>query len=130
MLKFAAPSALFALVLLGTAPDARADDGDADKGAKIFRRCQACHSVVEGQHRVGPSLHNVYGRKAGTAEGFTRYSDAMKSSGVVWDEKALDAYLADPKGFIPGNGMAFPGLAKAEDRTDVIAFLKRVSGED
>ena len=101
--------------------------GDADKGAKIFRRCQACHAVTEGQHRVGPSLYEVVGRKAGTAEGFTRYSDALKASDVTWTEETISSYLENPRAFIPGNSMAFPGLRKEQDRLDVIAFLKRAA---
>lgn len=126
MLKTLTISTGLATLALLTGSEAFAD-GDADQGAKIFRRCQACHSVVEGQNRVGPSLHNIMGREAGSLDGFTRYSAAMKESGVVWDEAAIDSYLADPKGFIPGNAMAFPGLAKEDNREDVIAFLKRAS---
>ncbi len=85
--------------------------------------------MKEGQHRVGPSLAGVFGRNAGTAEGFDRYSSAMKDSGVVWSEESLDAYLADPKGYIPGNKMAFRGLRDEEDREDLIAYLKQETAE-
>jgi cytochrome c len=102
-------------------------EGDPAKGEKAFRKCQACHTVEPGQHRVGPSLHNVVGRPVASAEGFDRYSEAMQAKaaeGMVWSEENLDAYLADPKGFIPGNKMIFPGIKKPEERADVIAFLK------
>lgn len=99
--------------------------GDPDEGKKVFRRCMACHSLKPGQHRVGPSLAGVFGREAASAEGFGRYSDAMKNADVVWNEDNLDKYLADPKGFIPGNKMVFPGLKDAEDRADVIAYIKQ-----
>ena len=71
---------------------------------------------------MGPSLHGVVGRKAGTVAGFN-YSPAMQASGVVWTPEHLDAYLADPKAFVPRNRMSFPGLHAAGDRTDLIAFL-------
>ncbi|WP_042084922.1 c-type cytochrome [Iodidimonas nitroreducens] len=101
--------------------------GNADEGAKIFRRCQACHTVTEGQHRVGPSLYGVVGRQSATAEGFPRYSDAMKASDITWTEENISKYLENPRAFIPGNIMAFPGLRKEQDRLDVIAFLERAA---
>jgi cytochrome c len=96
--------------------------GDPVKGANVYKRCSACHVVDKEQNRVGPHLMGVVGRAAGAVEGF-KYSDAMKNSGVTWDEANLDKYLADPKGFIPGNKMAFPGLKKEDERADVIAYL-------
>jgi cytochrome c len=98
-------------------------EGDAAQGEKVYRRCKACHSTEEGQNRVGPHLAGIVGREAGSVEGF-KYSDAMKESGITWDDESLDAYLEDPKGFIAGNRMAFPGLKKEEDRANVIAYLK------
>ena len=102
-------------------------DGDADNGAKIFRRCQACHTVEADKNRVGPSLHNIMGREAGTLESFKRYSPAMKASDIVWNDETLHAYLENPRDYIPKNSMAFPGLRKESDRDDVIAFLERAS---
>ncbi|RXV59295.1 cytochrome c family protein [Roseovarius sp. A46] len=97
--------------------------GDAAAGEKVFNKCKACHQVGEkAKNRVGPVLNGVVGRAAGTAEGF-RYSDAMSESGLVWDEAALATFLADPKATVPGNKMAFPGLRKDEEITNVIAFL-------
>jgi cytochrome c len=99
-------------------------EGDPEAGKSAFAKCTACHTTEAGQHRpTGPSLSGVVGREAGTAEGF-RYSPAMQKSGVVWDEETLDKYLADPRGFIRGNRMAFPGLRDAKERADVIAYLK------
>jgi len=98
-------------------------EGDAGAGEKVFNRCKACHSLKAGEHRIGPSLANIMGRKAGTAEGFG-YSDVMAGSGVVWDESNLSAYLEDPRAFMPGNRMAFPGLKDAGARADVIAYIK------
>jgi cytochrome c len=113
-----------ALVLSATVSEAYAQDADA--GKRVFNRCRACHAVEPGQNKVGPSLAGVIGRKAGTVEGFS-YTDAMKSSDITWTEENLKKYLQDPKGFIPGNRMVFPGLKDEEDLTNLIAFLKTSS---
>jgi cytochrome c len=97
---------------------------DAARGAKAYRACIACHSLEPGRHLTGPSLSNVFGRKAGDAPGFQRYSDALKQSGVVWDEKALDAWLREPHSFIPGNTMTFRGMKDEQARRDLISYLK------
>jgi cytochrome c len=76
----------------------------------------------EDKNRVGPYLHGIIGRPAGTAEGFT-YSPAMKDSGIVWDEVTIAEYVTDPKAYIPGNRMAFPGLKKQEDVANLMAYL-------
>ena len=98
--------------------------GDAKRGAQLFGQCMACHSLAVGEHLTGPSLAHLWNRKAGAAEGFQRYSDALKRAGVTWDGASLDKWLADPEKFIPGNSMTFPGLKKAQDRQDVIAYLQ------
>lgn len=100
-----------------------AAEGDPANGARVFAACAACHSLTPGQHRTGPSLAGVLGRKAGTAEGFRRYSPALSGADVVWDAAALDAWIADPQAFIPGNRMAFRGLPDAQVRADLIAYL-------
>lgn len=97
---------------------------DVQRGAKAYQACVACHSLEPGRHFTGPSLANLLGRKAGAAPGFQRYSDALQKSGVVWDEKTLDAWLHDPAGFIPGNVMTFPGLKDEKLRRDLIQYLK------
>jgi cytochrome c len=97
--------------------------GDPAEGAQVFRACAACHSLRPGEHRTGPSLADVFGRKAGTAEGFRRYSPALKGANVVWSETTLDPWIADPQTFIPGNRMAFRGLPDAKARADLIAYL-------
>jgi len=119
-MKIGLAAAVVAAALACTA--ARAD-GDAAAGEKVFNKCKACHTLEAGKNRVGPSLAGVIGRTAGGAEGF-KYSDAMAGSGVVWSEETLDQYLANPKEFIPGNKMSFPGLKKEDDRENVIAYLK------
>ncbi|HSF21726.1 MAG TPA: cytochrome c family protein [Burkholderiales bacterium] len=97
---------------------------DAERGAKAFQACVACHSLEPGRHFTGPSIANLFGRKAGTVSGFQRYSDALQKSGVVWDDKTLDAWLRDPAGFIPGNVMTFAGLKDDKVRRDLIQYLK------
>ncbi len=101
-------------------------EGDAAKGEKVFAKCKACHEVEKGVNKVGPTLKGVVGRKAGAAADF-KYSEAMAAKGaegLVWDEANIAAYLADPKGFIPKNKMAYAGLKKPEEVADVIAYLK------
>lgn len=99
-------------------------DGDPGRGAQAFRACIACHSIRPGEQLTGPSLAGVFGRRAGTLEGYARYSDALRKSDIVWNEKALDAWLADPRKFIPGNAMTISGLPDAGQRADLIAFLR------
>ncbi len=101
--------------------------GDLMRGAQAARTCIACHSFAPGRHMTGPSLAGVWGRKAGAAEGFDRYSEALKRSGLVWDEGKLDAWLKNPAALVPGNAMNFPGIADARTRTDLLAYLEAVS---
>ena len=101
--------------------------GDAAAGEKVFKKCKACHVVDAEKHKTGPHLVNLMGRTAGSADGFKKYSDAMKSSGSVWNEETLDAYLENPKAYVKGTRMAFAGLRKEEDRANVIAYLKSYS---
>ena len=111
-----------ALALLALTPAARAE-GDPANGEKLFRQCKSCHTVEAGKNRVGPTLHGLFGRKAGTVDSFAGYSEGLKASSIVWDAKALDPYLASPKAVIPDSRMAFAGVAKPEDRADIIAYL-------
>jgi cytochrome c len=98
--------------------------GDPEAGAQVFQACVACHTLEPGANRTGPSLAGVFGRKAGTADGFHRYSQALKSADLVWREDTLSGFLADPQTFLPGNRMTFAGIADAQARADVIAYLK------
>ena len=103
--------------------------GDAQRGAQLFRQCMACHSVQPGEHMTGPSLAHVWNRKAASAADFVRYSEALKRSGVTWNEVMLDAWLAEPAKFLPGNAMTFPGVRDAQARQDLIAYLKAVDAK-
>ena len=117
---------LAAVCLVGFAGAAMAE-GDAAEGEKVYRKCKACHQVgPDAKNRVGPELNGIVGRVAGSVDGF-KYSDAMtakNAEGFAWSEETIDAYLADPKGYLPGNKMSFAGLKKEEDRQNVIAYLK------
>lgn len=109
---------------------AAVDPALVEDGAKVFKKCAACHKVGEGaKNATGPILNGIIGEKAGIVEGF-KFSNAMIEAGekgLVWDATTLDAYLADPKGYVPGNKMSFAGLKKAEDRAAVIAYLSTFS---
>jgi cytochrome c len=89
-----------------------------------YAACSACHSS-DGANGVGPTMKGIYGRKSGSVGGFA-YSRAMRSAGLTWDEKSLDAFLADPQQAVPGNHMPFPGVADAKQRAEIIGYLKSV----
>lgn len=95
---------------------------DVAAGEKVFALCRSCHVLDEGVNRVGPSLHKVVGRESGTVAGYA-YSDANKASDVTWTTDVLFEYLEDPKGFMPGTKMAFPGIKDAQDRANLVAYL-------
>lgn len=121
--------ALLAASVLAVCMSGAASAQDAAAGEKVFAKCKACHVIDGTTNRVGPSLHDIIGRTAGTVEGF-KYSEAMIEAGkggLVWDNANLDKYLADPKATVPKNKMAFPGLKNPEDRTNVIAYIDEAS---
>ena len=103
-------------------------EGDPVAGAKVFKKCMACHAIV-GKNKVGPALNGVVGAPVASVEGF-KYSKAMKAageSGMVWDEATLSNYLANPRKAMKGNKMAFVGLKKEKEQADVIAYIKAES---
>jgi cytochrome c len=111
------------LALPATAPAVAG--GDAAHGKELYEsRCGGCHSL--DANRVGPAHRGVFGRTAGTAPNFS-YSTAVRNSGVVWGDKTLDAWLTNPQALIPGQRMNFR-VATAEDRADIIAYLRQQSG--
>jgi cytochrome c len=121
------PIRLFAAAVLALASTAPAGAADVEAGKNVFNRCKACHRLEAGAPTtLGPNLHGVFGRKAGSTPDYN-YSDAMKKSGVVWDDDALPKYLRDPKGFIPGNKMAFPGVKNDSELADLLAYLKQAT---
>ena len=94
--------------------------GDAERGEQLYEGCQDCHSLDNND--IGPRHRGVFGRKAGTVPGYD-YSDALRNSGIVWNEETLDRWLTDPQAFVTGAKM-FYHLPNAQDRADVIAFLR------
>jgi cytochrome c len=114
-------AAAFGAVALGAANAAAAD---AARGADVYTRCLACHSLASD--RVGPHHCGLIGRKAGSVPGFT-YSEAMKKSKLTWDEKTLDRFLQNPMKMVPGTSMTYAGVPDAKDRADVIAYLQQAS---
>lgn len=121
---------------LGTVSTAAVAAGDAEKGEKEFRRCAACHSIEEGDNRVGPSLHGIVGRQAGTAPDY-KYSDSYVTAGeqgLEWTVERIVAYLEDPKAFL----VEFLGtddvstkmrnkFKKLDLRENIAAYLESVS---
>jgi cytochrome c len=103
------------------------EEGDSASGQLVFNNaCRTCHTTREGDNRLGPSLYKIVGRKAGSLQNYN-YSSAMKGAGFTWDKAKLDGFIANPEQIVPGNNMKpFSGLAAADDRAKVIAFL--VSG--
>jgi cytochrome c2 len=109
-----------------------AQEGNAEHGKAVFNQCKICHAVGPGAKAgVGPEQNNVFGSKAGARPGYN-YSPAMKEAGekgLVWDGENLNKFIENPKAVVPGTKMAFPGVKNAQDRADVIAYLKSQTGQ-
>lgn len=102
-------------------------DPDPERGARAFRRCAACHSAEPGAgHKIGPNLWGVAGAAKAAREGF-RYSAVLSELGGVWDDAALDSFLADPRAYAPATKMAFAGIAEPGERADVVAYLRTLA---
>jgi cytochrome c len=115
----------FAAIIL-TSP-AIAQTGDMPHGQRLFRACAACHSLEPDRNMTEPSLANLWDRKAGSLPSFERYSNALKSSGIIWDDRSLDGWLTDPDRMVPDNEMPFNGIKDAGARADLLAFLKEAT---
>jgi len=128
---------IFAILTFGLAQSVAAQEvvtdemlanADLNKGKRVFLRCAACHTLGEGErNKVGPNLWHIFGRKAGTKEG-QHYSKAMEAADFTWGPDKLNAWLTKPRAFLPGTSMSFPGLAKEEQRIDVIAYVRSKTG--
>jgi cytochrome c len=113
-------SCLFAM-LVATSAEAQ----DVAAGERVFAQCRACHQVGEtAKNVVGPVLNGLFGRKAGTVEGYA-YSPANKNSGLTWDEATFRDYIKDPRAKIPGTKMIYAGLKEEQRITDLVAYLKQ-----
>jgi len=119
--RLAALSALFAPVLLAAPASAQ----DVAAGERSWNKCRACHQIGEGaKNIVGPQLNGLFGRPAGTVEGYS-YSAANKNSGITWDEAVFAEYIKDPRAKIPGTKMVFAGIKNDKEIADLTAFLKQ-----
>jgi cytochrome c len=101
-----------------------AQHGDAARGERMYRACAPCHVLEPDRNMTGPSLAEIWNRKAGSLASFPRYSPALKSSGIIWNDDTLNEWIKDPQHFIPGNTMTFQGMKDARQRADLLAFLK------
>lgn len=123
-------AALMIWAAVATQPAAAVELGDPEQGARLFRACKACHRVGQGAaNAVGPQLNGIFGRQAGTVDGF-RYSEGLVragADGLVWSAEMLDAYLENPKNLVSRTRMNFRGMKSTEERSHVIAYLRQFS---
>jgi cytochrome c len=126
MRQGAGSAAAMVLVLAGIAAHAELPTGDPERGRQVFQPCRTCHYPEPGFGNYnGPSLTGIFGRKAGTREGFAGYSKVLKDSGFVWTPELLDAWLASPGEFLPDSTMIFVGIPDRQARADLIAYLQQ-----
>jgi cytochrome c len=104
-----------------------AADGNSARGQNVFSACAVCHSLQPDQNMTGPSLAGVWNRKAGSLATFSRYSHALKSANIVWNDKTLDEWINDPQHVVPGNQMTIAGIKDARQRNDLLAFLREAT---
>jgi len=126
MRRRAVSVAAMVLVLAGIAAHAELPTGDPERGRQVFQPCRTCHYPEPGFGNYnGPSLTGIFGRKAGTREGFAGYSKVLKDSGFVWTPELLDAWLASPGEFLADSTMIFVGIPDRQARADLIAYLQQ-----
>jgi cytochrome c len=118
---------LAAVVWIALSATASGQTDNVSRGERVFRACAPCHSLEANRNMTGPSLTDLWNRQAGGLPSFDRYSSALKSSGIIWQDNTLDEWLKDPQHFIPGNSMTFPGMKDARQRADLLAFLKEAT---
>src|SRR5262249_50092853 len=102
-------------------------EGNSSRGQRVFGACAACHSLQLDQNMTGPSLADLWGRKAASLASFSRYSPALKSTDIVWNDKTLDEWVKDPAHLVAGNEMTFDGIKDARQRADLLVFLKQAT---
>lgn len=100
---------------------------DVDKGAKVFKKCSACHKLEDGANATGPHLYGVVGRAKASVDGFG-YSGTLAGMGGDWSVENLNAFLLKPSAYASGTTMSFPGLKKDKDRANLIAYLQTIGG--
>lgn len=100
---------------------------EAEKGARVFRQCSACHKLEDGANAVGPHLYGLVGRAVGTTD-YGSYSGALSEVAEVWDPETLNLFLENPRSYAPGTSMSYNGLKKIEDRANLIAYLQTIGG--
>ena len=104
---------------------------DARRGAELYQQCKRCHQIGQGaEHRIGPHLNGIFGRRAGSATDFP-YSRALRdagANGLIWNERTLDALLTSPSTAVPQTRMSFGGMHAADERADLLSWLRAFSG--
>lgn len=115
--KFAVLAAAGAAFALSAAQAAKTSQG------AFNNRCRTCHSIKPNDHRLGPSLHGIVGRKAGETE-FKAYSQSMRNSDIVWDAESLDRFIENPEAVVPGNNMRpYSGITDQKERALIVEYL-------
>ncbi len=121
---------LLLLFSLSATLQAQLPAGDAQRGMLTFGPCRTCHYPEQSVgHNNGPSLWNIFNKRVGSQSGFAYYSEVLKQADFVWTPELMNVWLADPQKFLPGNTMMSPGIPDAQDRADVIEYLKTFSDE-
>ena len=119
-----AAAALLALTVTGAA-----HAQDAAAGQQVFRMCMPCHAIGPGaKTKLGPELNGLDGRHSGTAAGYN-YSEANKSSGIVWNKETFEKYINDPRAMIPGTKMIFPGIKDPKKVADLWAYVSQFGAD-
>jgi len=126
LLLIGAASAMACMLVSSTASSEASPKPDGESGQLAFNNaCRTCHMVKEGDNRLGPNLHKIVGRKAGSLPDYA-FSGAMKQAGFVWDEEKLDQFIANPDNVVPGHNMKpYGGLSSSDDRKKIIGFLSQ-----